>query len=174
MKPDLTSEVNVTSHYERLYRFAISLTRRESDARDLAQETFERFLRNPDQLREPAKIKTWLFTTLYRLFLEQRRRADRFPHVNVEGLSLPVVDTDAARKIDGQAVVSALSQLEDPFRAVLVLFYMEDHSYREIAEILGMPIGTVMSRLSRGKSLLRALLADRSDKIIPLPLQAAS
>jgi len=164
----------VNAYYQSLYRFALTLTRSESDASDLTQSAFERLLRKPDQLRDPSKAKTWLFTTLYRMFLEQRRREDRFPHVTVEDVDLPASEIDTAAHIDAGVVTSALAQMEEPFRAVLVLFYMEDHSYREIATILGVPIGTVMSRLSRGKAMLRALLDGQSPKIIPLPLKAAS
>ena len=173
-KDDNIFEEVVNSYYQSLYRFALTLTRSESDAGDLTQSAFERLFRKPDQLRDPSKAKTWLFTTLYRLFLEQRRRADRFPHVTVEDMDLPASESDTTTPIDAEAVSSALAQLEEPFRAVLVLFYMEDHSYREIAAILGVPIGTVMSRLSRGKAMLRALLDEPASKIIPLPLKAAS
>ncbi|HMJ91856.1 MAG TPA: RNA polymerase sigma factor [Candidatus Acidoferrum sp.] len=163
----------VNAHYQNLYRFALTLTRSESDASDLTQSAFERLLRKPDQLRDPSKAKTWLFTTLYRLFLEQRRHEQRFPHVTVEDVELPSADTNGGN-IDAGAVTTALAQIEEPFRAVLVLFYLEDHSYREIAEILDVPIGTVMSRLSRGKAMLRALLDEHASKIVPLPLKAAS
>jgi RNA polymerase sigma-70 factor, ECF subfamily len=164
----------VNAHYQNLYRFALTLTRSESDAGDLTQSAFERLLRKPDQLRDPSKAKTWLFTTLYRLFLEQRRRDDRFPHVTVDGMDLPDASANPGEHLDAGAVMTALGQVEEPFRAVLALFYLEDHSYREIAAILDIPIGTVMSRLSRGKALLRTLLEEQSPKIIPLPLKAAS
>jgi RNA polymerase sigma-70 factor, ECF subfamily len=167
-------EEAVNAHYQSLYRFALTLSHSESDACDLVQSAFERLLRKSEQLRDVTKVKTWLFTTLYRLFLEERRSADRFPQVEMEAAELPPVESTAPEQIDGASVLKALNEVEEPFRAPLVLFYLEDHSYREIAEILGVPIGTVMSRLARGKTLLRALLADSEPKILPLPMRAAS
>jgi RNA polymerase sigma-70 factor (ECF subfamily) len=170
---DNTFEEAVSAHYDNVYRFALTLSRNETDACDLTQSAFERLLRKPEQLRDPARAKTWLFTTLYRLFLEKRRREDRFPHVAMDDVDLAAANTDAGTHLDAAAVTNALAQIEEPFRAVLVLFYLEEHSYREIAEVLEVPIGTVMSRLSRGKAMLRALLEDQV-KIVPLPLKAAS
>jgi RNA polymerase sigma-70 factor (ECF subfamily) len=171
---DVTFEQAVNAHYQSLYRFAFTLTRGAEDAADLTQSAFERLLRRPGQLREPGKLKSWLFTTLYRLFLEQRRHATRFPQVELEGHDLPAAEPAADRALDSAAVVGALQHIDEVFRAPLVLFYLEDHSYREIAEILDVPVGTVMSRLSRGKALLRELLREPAGKIVPLPLKAAS
>src|SRR5688572_15564417 len=77
-------EAIVTEHYEPLYRFALSLTRAESDACDLTQQTFYVWATKGHQLRDRAKIKTWLFTTLYRSFLVSKRRQYRFPHCELE------------------------------------------------------------------------------------------
>jgi RNA polymerase sigma-70 factor, ECF subfamily len=167
-------EMLVNAHYAPAYRFALSLTRNESDAADLTQTAFQRLLKKLGTLRDPGKAKTWLFTTVYRLFLEGARRAQRFPHTTVDEAEISAVDNAAPDRIDAESVMAALEQIEEPFRSTLVLFYLEDHSYREIAEILNVPVGTVMSRLSRGKTLLRALLADRSStNIIPLPIRRA-
>ena len=167
-------EQAVNAHYQSLYRFALTLTRSESDACDLVQSAFERLLRKGAQLRDVTKVKTWLFTTLYRLFLEQRRSAERFPQVDMDTVELPPVESIAPEQIDGAAVTKALEAIEERFRAPLILFYLEDHSYREIAEILDVPIGTVMSRLARGKTMLRELLTEAAPKIVPLPWRAAS
>jgi RNA polymerase sigma factor (sigma-70 family) len=164
----------VDAHYQNLYRFALTLSKSESDARDLVQSAFERLLEKSSQLRDATKVKTWLFTTLYRLFLEQRRGVERFPQVELESAELPSVENAGSDELDANAVMSALEQLEEPFRAPVILFYLEDHSYREIAEILGVPIGTVMSRLARGKTMLRELLADAATNILPLRMRAAS
>jgi len=175
MKPEQAIfEDAVSAHYQSVYRFAFSLTRSEADACDLTQTAFERLLRNAAQVRDASKLKTWLFTTLYRAFLEQRRHETRFPKVAVDEATLPVVESGAGDSIDGASVSNALAEIEEPFRSTLILFYLQEHSYREIAEILNVPVGTVMSRLSRGKALLRALLANRTPNIVPLPLKAAS
>lgn len=152
----------VSAYYEPLYRFALGLSRSEADAADLTQRTFERFGEKSSTLRDVSKTKTWLFTTLYRDFLQQKRHDTRFPHSELDGsyeskiIELP----RAAVSADANMAVSALNDLEEPFRSTLVLFYLNDHSYKEIADVLGVPIGTVMSRLARGKEMLRAKMSE--------------
>lgn len=150
-------EEAVNAHYEPLFRFALGLSRSEADAADLTQRAYERFAEKSSALRDKAKTKTWLFTTLYRDFLQQKRHATRFPESELdETLNATLVELPRADVMtDANAAVAALRALEEPFRATLILFYLQDHSYREIAEILDVPIGTVMSRISRGKEMLR-------------------
>ena len=164
-----TFEEIVSRHYESLYRFAYSLTQREADACDLTQETFQQLGAKAHQLRDAAKAKSWLFTTLYRAFIDARRRQARHPHVEAGAVDheLPVVEPDAPNRIDAAAAREALLRIDEIYRAPLTLFHLEDHSYAEIAGILDIPIGTVMSRLSRGRALLRELLEDRDPKITP-------
>jgi len=154
----------VNVHYEGLYRFALSLVRSEADACDLVQQTFYRWATKGDQLRDLTKVKSWLFTTLHREFLGRRRHEDKFPKVEIslvdEG-ELTAVAASPDKQLDGATVMAALQRLEETYRAPLALFYLEDHSYREIAEILEVPIGTVMSRISRGKVLLRAAVLQK-------------
>jgi len=154
-----------TRHYAPLYRFALSLTQTEAEALDLVQQTFYRWAAKGHQLREASKLKTWLFTTLYREYLATRRRQNRFPQVTLE-----VLDNEPAHasvqtveSLDAQVVLSALSRLDEVFRAPLALFYLQDLSYKQIAEVLELPTGTVMSRLSRGRSQLRRMLAREFD-----------
>jgi len=164
----------VEAYYQPLYRFALSLTRAESEAFDLTQQTFYLWATKGHQLRDPSKLKSWLFTTLHREFLGSRRRGNRFPHHEVGSVEhqLPVVAPTMVRDLDGATVMETLLQVEELYRAPLMLFYLQDHSYKEIAGILDVPIGTVMSRLARGKDQLRSLIADRADnkgkKIVPL------
>ena len=166
----------VDQHYRALYQFAYSLAHSEADAADLTQETYLRWAEKGSQLRDVSKVKTWLFTTLYRLFLGRRRHNIRFPHDEISDAEhrLPPVESDAVRSMEGHEVLQALQEIDETFRAPLVLFYLEDHSYQEIAEILDVPPGTVMSRLYRGKAMLRARLEEggskrtRSSNIIPL------
>lgn len=152
----------VNHYYQPLYHFAFSLTHDQAAACDLTQQTFYIWARKGHQLREPGKVKTWLFTTLRREFLSARRHAQRFPHVSTDepSLNLPAVTSDAARELDGQQALDLLNSLEETFRLPLMLFYLEDCSYREIAAILDIPIGTVQSRIARGKSQLQERLGD--------------
>ncbi len=154
----------VDAYYQALFRFGLSLTRDVSLAADLVQETFCIWAAKGNQLKDRSKAKTWLFTTLHREFLSQRRRASRFADEPVGAeLAAPAVvepQEGAARQIDGQRALELLGSLEEIYRGPLALFYLQQHSYKEIAEILEVPMGTVMSRLSRGKELLRRFMKD--------------
>lgn len=152
----------VARYYEPLYKFAFSLTRAESDACDLTQQTFYVWAAKGHQLRDQTKVKTWLFTTLHRQFLETRRRATRFPHHELEGVEfeLPAVAPSRVSRLDQTAVLQALSRVDEVYQAPVALFYLEDCAYKEIAEILAVPLGTVKSRIARGIGQLQKLLAD--------------
>ncbi len=161
---ELSFENVVTAHYEPLYRFALSLSRSEADAGDLVQQTFFRWATKGSQLRDRSKVKSWLFTTLHREFLRLRRHEDKFPKTELtteDGRELVAHTLAPDRQLDGAAIMAALGELDETFRAPLALFYLEDHSYRDIAEILEIPIGTVMSRIARGKELLRKQIVDQ-------------
>ena len=149
-----------------LYRFGLSLSRKESDAGDLVQQTFLAWAGKGHQLRDSSKVKTWLFTTLYREFLATRRHDERFVAVEDESefVEPPHVSPSAMDTLDAGTVQDALRRLEDRYRAPVTLFYMQQHSYREIAEIHAIPIGTVMSRISRGKAELRKSLQDCAEQ----------
>jgi RNA polymerase sigma-70 factor (ECF subfamily) len=153
---DRDFEKLAAQHYRDLYRFAFSLTRSESDASDLTQQTFYLWATKGSQMRNAANVKSWLFTTLHREFLQTRRRQARFPHQQIEETldELPQVTCEAVNRIDGQTLLGYLANLEDHLQAPLVLFYLEDLQYREIAEILEIPLGTVQSRIARGKAQL--------------------
>jgi RNA polymerase sigma factor (sigma-70 family) len=151
-------ETLVDAHYQALYRFALSLAKDPDRAADLVQQTFCTWAEKGHQLEDRSKAKTWLFTTLYREFLGQARRARRFPEEDIEDAkhaALGAEDSDHERHLDGQRAVELLGGLDESFRAPLTLFYLQQHSYKEIAAILEVPIGTVMSRISRGKEQLR-------------------
>lgn len=155
-------EQAVEQFYESLYKFAFGLTGNESDAADLTQDTYQVLLLKSGQIRDGQKLKSWLFTTLYRRFLGQRRHHTRFPAVQVEKVEweLPAADPATDAWTDANGVVAALQSLPEKYRVPLVLFYLQELSYRAIASVLGLPIGTIMSRLSRGKEILRERLAD--------------
>jgi RNA polymerase sigma-70 factor (ECF subfamily) len=151
----------VDRFYPALYRFALSLARSEADACDLTQQTFYVWATKGQALRDAARAKSWLFTTLYREFLRGRRRGERMTALDtvaeseVEQASLA---PEAVLSMDVETVVAALKDVDEAFRAPLTLFYLEELSYQEIADVLEIPAGTVMSRLSRGKAQLRAKL----------------
>lgn len=150
----------VSEFYEPLFRFAVSLTRTESDARDLTQHTFYVWATKGHQLRDISKVKTWLFTTLHRAFLEGKRRQNRFPHHGLEEVleQLPVLPSEHARQADCAEVLPALAKVDQIYQAAVALFYLEDCSYKEIAVILDVPLGTVKSRIARGIAQLREIL----------------
>ena len=163
---ELDYEQIVAVHHEHLYRFAFSLAGNPDDAAELTQETYVRLLTKGGQLRDRSKVKTWLFTTLYRIFLGWRRHATRFPHFELHAVEpeLPHFTPDMADAVDGVMAMDTALQIEEHFRAPLVLYYLQGLAYKEIAEVLDIPIGTVMSRLSRGKELLRKRLSVRLQK----------
>jgi RNA polymerase sigma factor (sigma-70 family) len=161
MPDNVEFESLVTRFYAPLYQFAFSLTRIEADACDLTQQTFTIWATKGHQLRDASKVKTWLFTTLHREFLDSRRRQTRFPHMELDAseAELPVVSPNAVSSLDISHVLSTLARVDDVFQAPVSLFYLQDCSYNEIAEILGVPLGTVKSRLARGIIQLQQLLA---------------
>jgi RNA polymerase sigma factor (sigma-70 family) len=151
----------VLQHYEPLYRFAYGLARTESDAGDLTQHAFYVWATKGYQLRDRSKVKTWLFTTLHRAFFESRRRQARFPHQSVDEIALEDLPTSSPAcvdTLDSSQALAALAQVDEIYQAAVALFYLEDYSYKEISEILEVPIGTVKSRISRGIMQLRELL----------------
>ena len=150
----------VAGYYAPLYQFAFSLTRDEADSCDLVQQAFCIWARKGHQLRDATKVKTWLFTTLHREFLSARRKQTRFPHVELEhaAAELPVVAPATVNRLDTAQVLAALAQLDEIFQAPVALFYLQDYSYNEIADILEVPLGTVKSRLTRGLGRLHELL----------------
>jgi RNA polymerase sigma-70 factor, ECF subfamily len=156
----------VADYYRPLYQFAFTLTRDEADACDLTQQTFYIWANKGHQLREKSKVKTWLFTTLHREFLGSRRRQSRFPHIEVESIEaeLPVVQPPSVNQLDAGHLMAALARLDELYQAPVALFYLQDYSYNEIAEILEVPVGTVKSRLARGLGRLHDLLTNLQPK----------
>lgn len=157
-------EAIVRQHYESLYRFAMSLAHTEADARDLTQQAFYIWATKGHQLRDASKVKTWLFTTLHRTFLQARRHQTRFPHDELETVSdqLPPVLPALVNQLDSVLVQSALKQVDEIYQAAVALFYLEDCAYKDIATILEVPIGTVKSRIARGVVQLREILREYS------------
>ena len=170
MPADLEFENLVKLYYGDLYRFGLSLTGNETDAADLTQETFYIWANKGHQLQKAASVKSWLFTTLHREFLNTCRRRNRFPHQSLDESTedFPNVPPDCAERVDSQTLLRILGEITEDFRAPLVLYYMEDLSYKEIADILSLPLGTVQSRIARAKIQLLRRLSETN-----LPLEQA-
>jgi RNA polymerase sigma factor (sigma-70 family) len=160
MSADLEFENLVNVYYRDLYRFGLSLTGSEADAADLTQQTFYIWANKGHQLQKAASVKGWLFTTLHREFLKMCRRQNRFSHESIDERTedLPNVPANCIDRADSQTLLRILGEITEDFRAPLVLYYMEDLSYKQIADVLALPIGTVQSRIARAKvQLLRRL-----------------
>ncbi len=158
----------VDAHYEALYRYAYRLSGSAADAEDLTQETFGKALARLPQLREPDRARAWLFRILRNLYLHKVRDQKRHRVVPLDAVGdLPGRPTeDDMPEIDPAKLQMALDELDETFRTPIILFYFEEFSYRDIAEQMDLPIGTVMSRLARAKAYLRTRLApaDESDR----------
>jgi len=148
------------AHYAAVYRYACRLCGCRAEAEDLTQQTFLIARRKLDQLRDPERACAWLLAVVRSCFLKGLRKSRPLPMANVELVADRVAaSTPAVEEIDRERLDAALAELPDDFRLVLVMFYFEDLSYQQIAEELEIPIGTVMSRLSRAKGHLRRRLA---------------
>jgi RNA polymerase sigma-70 factor (ECF subfamily) len=165
MEPNNFEQI-VSDHYQPLYAFAFSLTRQESDAWDLTQHTFYVWATKGHQLRDASKVKTWLFTTLHRAFLARRRKDSKFNLHDLEEVSteLPSVAPEINDENECGHVLDALAKVDELYQGAVALFYLENNSYKDIAQILGVPVGTVKSRIARGVAQLRKIaLSDDSN-----------
>jgi RNA polymerase sigma-70 factor (ECF subfamily) len=149
----------IDAHYEALYRYAYRLSGSTADAEDLTQEAFGKAFTRMGQLREPERVKAWLFRILRNLYLHKVRDEKRHRVVPLDAVGdMPGREADESPEIDSARLQKALDELDEGFRTPLILFYFEEFSYRDIAEQMDLPIGTVMSRLARAKAYLRAKL----------------
>lgn len=171
----------VHTWYDPLFRFALTLCRNTEDAEDLTQNAFHKLASKGAQIHDEGKIKSWLFSVLRREFIDQYRRRRRYPESDLDSLpeiALTQKPNALANRIDAQAMLRALAGMDEKFRSPLTLFYLQQFSYKDIAEILDIPIGTVMSRLRRGKDQLRACLeqtgAEPARSTIPFKPKEAS
>ncbi|MEM8954775.1 MAG: RNA polymerase sigma factor [Verrucomicrobiota bacterium] len=153
----------VDRYYGNLYRFALSLAKTEEQAADLTQQTFFIWAKKGHQLKDRTKVKSWLFTTLHREFLKYIRRSSRMEVGEVAEYrpEAPTVGHDGEEKSDHAYLLGLIRELDDAYRVPLMMFYTEDFSYKEIAKALDIPIGTVMTRLSRGRNQVRDKLEKR-------------
>jgi RNA polymerase sigma-70 factor (ECF subfamily) len=159
----------VESFYVPLYRYAYRLSGSAADAEDLTQEAFCKAQMQLRQLRDPGKAKAWLFSILRNAYLHRRRADQQHACVSLNGVAdLAGPTAEPAAEVDPERLQQALNELPETFRTPVILFYFEDFSYRDIAEQMDVPIGTVMSRLARAKAHLRARLsADSAEHSLP-------
>ncbi len=153
-------------HLNFLYNMALRYTGNEYDAEDIVQETFYTAFKNFHQLRDESKCKSWLFTILRNIYLKELRQRGRMQEVEygeninyINYLEEVAERTDMEkafeRKIESSRMQHILNRLPEKYKSPLLLCYAEEMSYKEISEFLDIPVGTVMSRLSRGKKLLK-------------------
>jgi RNA polymerase sigma-70 factor, ECF subfamily len=155
----------VDEHLAAVYRYAFRLTGKVADAEDLTQQTFLIAQERIDQLRDPERARAWLLTVLRRCFLKNCRRKKETLAGDLELQLEHIPEQPATDSLDREALQAALDELPPEFRLIVVMFYFEHCSYKEIAASQELPIGTVMSRLSRAKTILRRRLFAESVEI---------
>ena len=146
----------VEDYHTSLYRYAYRLSGSSADAEDLTQDTFIKALTNLSQLRDPSRVRPWLFSILRNAYLHRVRAERQQPCLSLElvgDVAEPL--PESLPEIDSEQLQSALNELSEVYRTPIILYYFEEFGYREIAEQMDLPIGTVMSRLARAKAFLR-------------------
>jgi RNA polymerase sigma-70 factor (ECF subfamily) len=158
--PQLDIQRLVHDHHADVYRYARRLVGQVADAEDLVQQTFLTAQRKLGQLREANKTRAWLLAITRTCFLKScgKRRPTTASSLDfkLDQVAAPAEDLP----IDAEALQRAIQELPDAFRVVVLMFYFEYLSYREISEELEVPVGTVMSRLCRAKKHLRSRLLE--------------
>lgn len=150
-------------HLNDLFRPALRMTGERGHAEDVIQEVYLQAWRSFDRFESGTNCRAWLYKILFHCVSHQRRKWFRFPLLkeNEEFLESNLVHpATVAQEITDGEVLTALDKLPSEFRSVVLLVDVEEFAYKEVAEILAIPIGTVMSRLSRGRGLLRKRLAE--------------
>jgi len=163
-----------------LYNFARWMSSSEDEAQDLVQETFAKALKGLSSFRDGTNFRAWMFRILRNTFLNSRTGLAQRNTVqeSEEGLAELAIDSETPeltflRRIDTEWVRQAIANLPPPFREALILADLEEMKYQEIADTLDIPVGTVMSRLSRARRLLRRDLEQRSGLAKAAPTRAA-
>ena len=167
-----------------LYRFAMSLCHNQTDAEDLVSDTVLKAMENSSKLNDKAKMKQWLFRILSNQFIDQRRKAKRFPNLPLdesndepERFSLyeavktsnftenGTPETALIQKFLDENIQQAITNLPDVFRVALVLCDKEEMTYQEISVMLEVPVGTVRSRIARGRTILQQRLWQQAQEM---------
>lgn len=152
----------VDCHYAVLYRYAFRLTGNTADAEDITQQTFLTAQRKLNQLRNPESSRGWLFAIARNIFLRSLRDQPSAPHLSLESVGELSTDLPAEGSVDSERLQAVLQELPEEFRTPLILYYFKEFSYKGIARQMDLPLGTVMSRLARGKAFLRRRLGTES------------
>jgi len=153
----------IDAHYQALYRYGYRLSGSPADAEDLTQEAFGKAISRLSQLREPDKARGWLFRILRNAYLRRIRDEKRHRTVPLDAVGdVAERPNDPMPGIDPARLQLALNELDEAFRTPIILYYFEEFSYKDIAEQMELPIGTVMSRLARAKAHLRTVLTNGS------------
>lgn len=166
--PPETFEQLAMPHFERLYNFACWLTQDRHEAEDLVQETYAKALKGFSSFQQGTNFRAWIYKILRNTFLTSRTGLKAAATVPIDAESedevLPAVketpESILLQRSDGQLVRRALEQLPVAYREVLLLCEVEEMSYQEISTTLAIPMGTVMSRLSRARRALRAAVQE--------------
>ena len=156
-----TFEEEALPHLADLFRVAVWLVRNSAEAEDLVQETFTEALKSFHRYEVGTNCKAWMTTIMYHLNSKRKRKLGRMQIVEDADEMLAdtlVFEPPVSQKITDEDVLTALEKVPPVFREVILLADVEEFAYREIAEILAVPIGTVMSRLHRGRKILRGEL----------------
>lgn len=169
---ELAFDMLVRRYEQKVYQYAFRLARNHDDAADVVAETFLRMYNALKRFRGDAQLSTWLYRIVSNVFFDFRKREQRHEHLPLEiqseeddePMERPIpdesIDLDAyvLEQERKRVLMEAINQLPDYQKMVLILFHIEERPYEEIAKIMGLPLGTVKSRLNRARNALRELL----------------
>ncbi|MCK8779547.1 RNA polymerase sigma factor [Rhizobium sp. NTR19] len=161
----LSFELQVLTLLPGLRRYSRSLTRSDSESDDLLQDSLEKALANRGQWRG-GSLKSWIYRIMTNVHLNTRRALARRPSVPIEAAENAADEMSPGDPLERRKLIRAVDALPKDARAVLMLVVVEGYSYQEVADILEVPVGTVMSRLSRARHALQDKLQE--DNVVPL------